>query len=367
MRTIVSGAIIAAVALFTSPALSQDVCKDILVNGSMKRTELRNHVFFHQVLASEYTRKTNEEIDQDIALGGNWGDVFGGQFNKEDVKRYMQEIRSKLDVSTVYENEASMILSSGDPDIVGAWRDCIVNKMKGGVSMRFEAKSPTLVLLHFEWYAYPLAGDTRLKQDIKIPNDIRVESGQECLTARNPIKDKVPCTVNLRMPSGERELLLAANFLHGAADAYLPQRRILVAQRKPWKPQPGEKDWASVYAFADHTAGPPVSVSPEKDWSFIDATMKLPAQLRDGPASHSRCEGKFLNKSPSYITFFAFMAPDISGDNKCFTTLVGETIHWEPQDGLGLKSGAAIMSTDGFKFSGPMSPAERALRENLEQ
>ena len=30
-----------------------------------------------------------------------------------------------------------------------------------------------------------------------------------------------------------------------------------------------------MYAFADATAGRPVSVSPEKDWSFVEATMKL--------------------------------------------------------------------------------------------
>jgi hypothetical protein len=52
----------------------------------------------------------------------------------------------------------------------------------------------------------------------------------------------------------------------------------------------------------------------------------------------------------------------------CFAILGGETIHWEPQDGLGLKNGVAIKSIDEFKFpSERMSPAERAVRERLQQ
>jgi hypothetical protein len=108
--------------------------------------------------------------------------------------------------------------------------------------MRFEAKSPTSALLILEWYAYPVAegvsSETKLKDNIQIPDDITVLAGKECLTAGRSLRDKIPCAANLKFASGARDLPLIANVTHGTASAYLPPRRVLVSDREPflrWK------------------------------------------------------------------------------------------------------------------------------------
>ena len=73
-----------------------------------------------QILAVEYAKKTDEEIDQQLLHDGSmsWaGITFGGKFNKNDVKRYIEELRTKLNVSTVTSNEFSTVLASGDPEM----------------------------------------------------------------------------------------------------------------------------------------------------------------------------------------------------------------------------------------------------------
>jgi hypothetical protein len=219
--------------------------------------------------------------------------------------------------------------------------------------MRFEAQSPTKVLLRIEWYAFPVdtgvSSNTKLKDDIRIPADVKVMQGKECLTKNNPLRDKIPCTVSLEFASGVEDLLLTANATLGTASAYLPARRILVPQRKPWTPQSGELQTVGVYAFADNTRSKSSCLSPEKDWSFVEATMEARPTFVSGNSSHSRCTAELKPLSPTYLCFNARMVPDVSGDNRCSATLVGEIIHWEAVDGLGAGNGKVKNDFSSFE------------------
>jgi hypothetical protein len=215
-------------------------------------------------------------------------------------------------------------------------------------------KTPTDALLVLEWYAYPVAEgvstDTRLKKDISIPSDIMVVSGRECLSARNSIRDKIPCIVNLKFSSGGRDFSLAANFIHGAADAYLPKRQILLPQKEPWTPQPGEKDEATVYVVKEGADGPPVCVSPKRDWAFIEGTMSVHGVLRSGCSDSRRCVGTIKSLSTSYLCFHANMNPTCESDNRCSAILTGETIHYNVVDGMGLAKGRNMQAFEEFNF-----------------
>lgn len=347
MKTIFMFSIIVAANLFSSAAFSRDFCKDILVDGAMKRTSLRSHSFFHQILAAEYSQKTDQEIEQQLSHEGSmtWaGVVFGGTFNKNDVKRYLQEVRSKLDITTVMSHQSSVLLATGDPTIAKAWSDCM--QQLRGLSMAFEAKSPTSALLSIEWYAYPVAQgvstDTKLLDDISIPPEVTVIAGKECLTAGRPLRDRVACTVNLRFQSGVRDLLLVANTTHGTASAYLPPRRILVAERESWKPQAGEETTVQVYTFEHAARSRSVCLSPKKEWSFVEATMEAKPQYISGRSESSRCVGEIKPITPTYLCFNSFMAPTAKSDNRCNATLQGEIIRWNAVDGLGLAHGARV-------------------------
>lgn len=347
MKTFLVLASIFLVASFSSGASAGDECKDILVDGAMKRTTLRSHSFFLQVLAAEYAKRSSQENDEQLSHDGTmeWaGITFGGKFNKNDVKKYLDEVRSKLDLTTVSTNESSAVLSSGDPEIVRAWTGCMMRY--GGLGIRFKALSPTKVLLSIEWYSYPVGSgvstETKLKDDIRIPPDVKVLQGKECLTKNNPLRDRIPCTVNLEFSSGVEDLSLVANATLGTATAYLPPRRVLIiSERAPWAPQPGELATVGVYAFADDTRSKASCLSPKKDWSFVEATMEARPTFISGNSSHSRCTAELKPVSPTYLCFNARMIPDVSGDNRCSATLVGEIAHYEVVDGLGLDSGNA--------------------------
>jgi hypothetical protein len=297
-------------------------------------------------------------MDEQLSQQGSmeWaGIVFGGKFNKNDAKRYLQELRTKLDISTVLLQESSTILASGDPVIVSAWADCM--NRRGGLSMRFEAKTPTKALLILEWYAYPVdvgvSPDTKLRDNIPIPKDVSVVQGKECLNKGNPLRNRVACSVSLEFSSGDRDLLLVANVTHGTASAYLPKRRVLVAEREKWQPQPGEQGTVQVYSFSEPARSKSVCLSPKKDWSFVDATMEARAQYISGESESWRCTGEISSRSPSFLCFNSFMRPGAASDNRCNATLEGEIIRWNLVDGLGLKAGASLTQYEMLGLSEP--------------
>jgi hypothetical protein len=345
MKSLLVGFSALVIAGFASPASADNGCKDILVSGTMTTTQMRSHTFFLQILAAEFAQKTDEQTDEKLSHDGSmsWAGIgMGGKFNKDDAKRYIQELRSKLDISTVLNHESSVLLASGDPQIVGAWSKCMQERR--GLSMRFEASSAKSVALILEWYAFPVAPDvstdTYLKEDILIPKnkekDIQIVSGKDCLSHENPLRDKIPCTVNLEFTSGETDLLLTANAIHGTTDAYLPQRLVLKPEREIWQPQPGEQKTAGVYTFSEDKRSPSVCLAPKKDWSFVAATMEANVSHYDGPSGAGRCSGEIKPNTPSFLCFNSRMVPNPSGDHHCSVTLQGQLIRWNVVDGLGL-------------------------------
>lgn len=359
MKSLLVGLSALIIGGFASPASADNGCKDILVNGTKTTTELRSHTFFLQILAAEFAKKTDEQTDEKLSHDGSmsWaGIVFGGKFNKDDVKRYIQELRTKLDISTVLNHKSSVLLASGDPQIVGAWSKCM--QERSGLSMRFEALSAKAVTLILEWYAYPVAPgvstDTKLKEDILIPKDkekdVQVVAGKDCLSAKNVLRDKVPCTVNLEFTSGATDLLLIANAIHGTTDVYLPQRLVLVPEREIWQPQPGEEKTVGLYAFSEDTRSRSVCLAPKKDWSFVAATMEAKQSHYDGRSGAGRCSGEINPKTPTFLCFNSRMVPNPSGDHHCSVTLQGEIIHWKVVDGLGLENGVQMEHVQSFQF-----------------
>jgi hypothetical protein len=224
--------------------------------------------------------------------------------------------------------------------------------------MRFEASSAKAVTLFIEWYAYPVAPgvstDTKLKDDILIPKDkekdVQVVAGKECLSAKNALRNNVPCTANLEFSSGAIDLLLVANTIHGTADAYLPQRLVLKPEQEIWQPQPGEENTVGLYAFSEDTRSKSVCLGPKKDWSFIAATMEAKQSHYDGPSGAGRCSGEIKPITPTFLCFNSRMVPNPSGDHHCSATLVGEIIHYSVVDGLGLQKGAQIEQIQTFQF-----------------
>ena len=105
-----------------------------------------------------------------------------------------------------------------------------------------------------------------------------------------------------------------------------------------------------MYALENGAAGPPVCVSPKKDWSFIEATMEAQPHYLTGCSDPARCQGQIKPLSTSYLCFNAYIAPTCRSDNRCLAALIGETIHYNVVDGLGLASGARVESFEAFRF-----------------
>jgi hypothetical protein len=329
-------------AFWHSPAMADaDLCKDILRDGVMQRTEIRSHTFFQQAIVSSLDQKAEEKKESNTSgnLSIPFGQqVFGGSYNEKDVSSYLNELHKKFELKTLFNRQFEAILSIGDPTIANAWGTCMGRAR--GISMRFVPQSPTAVALYIQWWAYPTAPDvstsTKLTEDIAIPANF-VKSGQQCLKAGNVLGNGSNCVVNLEFPNGEAELFVTANTLHGtAADAYLPKRRILIPERVTWRPQQGEKDFAGVYSFADPANSPMQCVNTKEDWKFVLGSMKATALWNAGSATSEafRCKGIFDELSPGQVCFHARAEPGGAGDNTCVATLTGEIISWKEIDGL---------------------------------
>ena len=55
--------------------------------------------------------------------------------------------------------------------------------------------------------------------------------------------------------------------------------------------------------------------------------------------------------TPSFLCFNSRMVPNPSGDHHCSATLVGEIIHYNVVDGLGLQNGVQMEQIKRFNFN----------------
>jgi hypothetical protein len=324
-------------ALVSGAAVAQDLCKDILVNGTLAKDQRSNKLFYQYWLSARYNELSDEEKRKNVAASANipFGDiVLGGSFNETDYRRYLREVSSSVDLSLVYNNQSSVLLSSGDPEIVGAWQDCMSRGR--GLSVTFSPQSPRTVFLEIEWFAYPVApgvsNQTQLVSNVVINKPgVKVTAGNECLEKDHVYSDRLTCTAQLEFDKGNTDLAVVVNTLHGSQSAYLPPRIKLVPERKGWVPDPATNEVGGYTLSTSKTSETLCHVAPS-GWSFVTASLAVKTRLR-ATMTQSRCIPE-INALASDQMCFRMIIGHTGKDAWCYGHAEGEIVRWNPVEAI---------------------------------
>lgn len=206
-----------------------DQCRDILKEGVFQQSTFRENAFFQQIIYSRFLSSTYEQSKTDNAFGfgvpvGEM--VLGGNYSEQAYKEKKADIQRVFSNNTTAVREVDVALSTGDERVVSAWSNCMRTK-GGGLSLRFEAVSPTEVVATLEWF--PTAGitETVIDEPLVLPEGARITSGPRCVRTGKRLVASKPCYTTIRLPSATTTIVATIGSRNGSARAFLPPRIML--------------------------------------------------------------------------------------------------------------------------------------------
>ncbi|MYZ49632.1 hypothetical protein [Propylenella binzhouense] len=317
---------------------SQDLCKDVLVNGTMAVSSWTNDIFLSQVLQSrelteaERGRATGIQTGMEVPIEGL---PVSGHGNANDRRRYYESAQKFIDFRRLYKDQSSAMIASGDPTIVGAWRDCM--RSSRGLFVHFEPVSAGTTRLHVEWHSYPVVkgvSSSTLITSALLSSDreSKLEDIEGCLQKGFEFRDQQRCTVTIAAPP-EAWLTVTIHSEHEAASAELPPRLRMEAERQPFNPP----DEAGVSAYDQGRSGPEVCVDAPEGWTIVEGSVFQQTRVR-GKLPSSSCNWaenpKFLGDAKR-VCWRAKAGPvRAKGENRCFVKVAGDLIRWKPVPSL---------------------------------
>jgi hypothetical protein len=213
----------------------QESCSDVLKDGTFQQSRFRENDYFKQIIYSRFLRSTYATSKSDTAagFGAPVGELVMGTGNYSESEydaRKDQIQRTFLNVVTE-SREIDVALMSGDTAVLNAWKECMIRK-GGGVSLRFEAASPTDAFAILEFYSAP-GTSARLASNIAVPKGTTVTSGGECLKKNTLLTAGSTCAATIVLPNARATWLSAVNVKGGSAFvAYLAPRLTLRSETR---------------------------------------------------------------------------------------------------------------------------------------
>ncbi|WP_442579603.1 hypothetical protein ACSBOB_29635 [Mesorhizobium sp. ASY16-5R] len=204
-------------------AVAQDRCGDVLREGTFQTSQYRENNYFQQIIRSRFAKATYDEAKSDTSggFGIPLGEiVIGGDFSQSDFEKKQQSIRDELDVDVISRQEIDVALSSGDPEIVRAWRECM--RGRNGLTARFEVFSAKEVVLKVEWLGFAGVPATEILSNLMLPEGVTGDVG--CLAQGAQLDRDIACDVVLQLPDAFTTMVVAVRTKNGATTAYLPKR-----------------------------------------------------------------------------------------------------------------------------------------------
>ena len=148
---------ITAAALLGAPVYAQQSpCDSVLGDGVFDHQEWQNSQYTQIVLAARLSQMTYQQAKRytDSGLSVGYGDfTLGGNYSEDDFNTWQQNIKSSLDVNQIISNQSSVLLTSGDKGVLGAWQNCI--SQSGGLTFYIEPRDKHQAVINIEWNPYP--------------------------------------------------------------------------------------------------------------------------------------------------------------------------------------------------------------------
>lgn len=240
----------------------KDECKDILKDGTRAISLYQSRYEYRRLLETKLVTMTYQESKKDTSITGNIpiGDiVLGVGYDESSFNSFKNYMKNESLLKVSISNAVDIMLSTGDPVIAAAWSECMSSQT--GLAVYFSDIYPTTAILHLEWKAAAGVVSVNVNKNYKLPNGVRITSGQDSMTGKLPLKASAPAVVQFTFDNATTPLSMAINVLDrkgaaGSDTAYLPSRLEPYTQTRPYQFETGKCDKSSFMAVdARHRTG----------------------------------------------------------------------------------------------------------------
>ncbi len=235
---------------FTQYAQAQGAdCSAVLKQGVFQTSRYRDNSYFQQIIYSRFLQSTyqSSKEDRDAGFGVPVGEiVLGGSYSESDYKARKQQIEREYFSQITRNRDVDVALASGDPEVLGAWKECIRQK-GGGLTVRFDASTGTDIIGYIEWMSEGISATTRLTESAILPTGFRLAAGASCLKKGKVLHSGNPCQFRIIADNPKKSLPFTINSTRKGASAFLPARIVRVRDVKIY-PTTAE-DTLNTYAF----------------------------------------------------------------------------------------------------------------------
>ena len=225
-----AGASALAFGLTSQAALAN--CDAILQDGVDQAVQFRSSESFDLAVYKEFLSSTysSSKSSKSLGLGIPIGEQVMGtaDYDEGDYNRKKALISDIMSSRLRQTRTIDFALSSGDEVIADRWLAC---KLKSGgfLSISMRRPSATEAVVTLEWHSgNSTINQTVLLDDIYAGEGNTITQSERCTKAGYVLANGRPCTVRIRLPDAEADLLMVANTENGAQEAYLPPKMKIV-------------------------------------------------------------------------------------------------------------------------------------------
>jgi hypothetical protein len=211
-------------------------CSAVLRDGVFQQSRYRENNYFQQIVYSRFLESTYQisKEDRSAGFGVPVGEiVLGGDYSEAEFNEKKLQIEREYFSQITRTRDIDVALSSGDPEVIGAWRAC-VTKAGGGLTMRFDAAAPSEIFGYIEYLPQGVQNRARLTSNVTIDAGFKVIDTEGCLRRGKTIVAGNACRFRLAADDQKKPLLAVVNTNVASAQAFLPARIIRVRDIKPY-------------------------------------------------------------------------------------------------------------------------------------
>jgi hypothetical protein len=207
-----------------------DACKDVLSNGTLKKTDWKSKDYLKMILLERFMKKSSDDVKKDVDFGGNaYDQMFGGYYDESNHEIHQKELRQSLDYSRVENHELDVALASGDPEILSAWSTCMETRKT--LKMHFSNIGARVATLEIKWKAGEPAVPALIEGVSAKTTDANGKAAnfalpRVCVYKGATLIPGNACSLTVTLPAATTDLLVVVNSKQFSepATAYLPQR-----------------------------------------------------------------------------------------------------------------------------------------------
>jgi hypothetical protein len=212
---------IAAAMSVGTQANAASPCDGVLRDGVMRNSSFQNNYYSKLVIAARLSQMTRDEARSAMSAGVTvpiYGVPVSGNYSENKHRKFQQHVRQYIDVDNVISNQTSVMLSSGDQNILSAWSQCI--SRLGGLTMYIEPRGSDDAVVKITWTSYPGTPTDPAVRDFSVSSGVQVIGGQDFTRRGSHLGERIERTIRLSRPRNAG-ILVTMNLDLGSADAFL--------------------------------------------------------------------------------------------------------------------------------------------------